>query len=171
LPNRLAWTVGPSGAETPVDARAPAPARQGRSPFRGLVLAALYAAALALAALLGYELGRWRHVRAAHVEGLANQLAVEDLAWAEADQSLYSSTLDGAMSEEERSRLEIQFSMAAPPTVRHRLLGVSLQPPDRALVTVGVEGARGPAGDPPWGREEVRAYHLVGRSWLRTDDP
>lgn len=166
MPSRLDWRVGAAGAAPLVpEPSGRAPARSARSLLARLVLVALYTLALLAAAVVGFQLGHWQDARAARAGGIVNQLLVEDLAWAQADRALFDSTLDPLRPEHRQALLQA-FARTAPRNVRHQLVDLSFQPPDRATITVRVEtGSRGPGVT---AREERRVYRLAGHSWLHS---
>lgn len=171
MPTRLDWRVGPTGDE-PVQAEprpTVLPQRRTRWPLT-LLLTAFYATALLAAATFGFQLGRWQEARVSNLGGIANQLALEDLAWAQADEDLYFSTLDPSAAATP-GRVQ-QFWALAPMVVRHEIVEVRFLPPDRAEARVRRSaGPLTPADAASPGDVELRFYRLVGQSWLRTDAP
>ena len=165
MPVSFRWTVGPAGAEAPLRPASPEiPPRTGSSTARRLVVATLYLGALAAAGLSGVMLGQRQFALAHNVEGISNQVAVEQLAWSEGDTALYASTLGPDLPAAQRERLLASFRSSAPRNLELSVLDVAFVASDRAEVTVEPR-AHGAAVSTAI---ERRQYRRVGASWLRS---
>lgn len=165
MPVSFRWTVGPAGAEAPLRPASPEiPPGAGSSPARRLVVAIVYLGALAAAGLSGVMLGQRQFALAHNVQGINNQVAVERLAWSEADSALYASTLGPDLPAVERERLLAAFRRSAPRNLDLSVLDVAFVAGDRAEVTVEPHAHGAPVST----AVERREYRRVGASWLRS---
>ncbi len=180
MPARLDWRIGPAGqqpagidplweaehAERPIghDPRAeagrPAPRRRARWP----VFALAYLLILGTAALVGFGLGRWSELYGSTRSRIENQLAIESLAWRDADAGLLASTLDPAAPDAWRREQIEDFPGLAPLPFRGRIRSIELVRPGLARVVVAVEF---PAGD----EDQTRYYRWAKGTWYRTPGP
>lgn len=171
MPTRLDWQVGRGEVEAAVadliaadPAATPTPSPVSKSGSRRGTWITVYVLALLGAGWIGFNIGRWQEMRAANTANLANQLAIESLAWHDRDANLFDSTLDPDAPETWRTTLQGLY--AASPTLDYqaRLTRVDLVRPDLAKATVEVveDGAT---------RVEDRLYRLLRGSWYRTPGP
>ena len=169
MPARLNWRVGPAGGRPEafdsgeiaawgrLDSDThPAPARRGLRWF-----VPLYLAILALAAGLGFALGRWSEARAEAWRGIEGQLTLERLARRDGDLGLFEATLDPQSPPAWRRVLVRAFRSG--PAGSDGIEIESLEPtaPDRVRVVVRV-------GSRPGRASEAREYRLFNGDWYRT---
>lgn len=183
MPTRLDWQVGPGGqgpepvdpalmppevAVTPTGARGgeaavPAPPRR-RSGARLPIFVAFYLLVLGTAALIGFGLGRWSELQSVTRRRIENQLAIESLAWRDADISLIESTLDPAAGADWRRREIESFRALAPLPFQTRIVSIELVNPRLARVVAAVE-------QPTRDAVETRFYRWADGIWYRTPGP
>jgi len=175
VPPRLDWQVGPPGQRPEafdpaalIDPGAPAaPAPNSAEPRRRArvpIIVALYLMVLAAAAVIGFGLGRWSELYSLARGRVENQLAIERLAWRDADVGLFASTLDPGAPEAWRRRLARDFATLAPLPFAARIDAIAFQTASLVRVEVAVEF---PLGDD----DEVRYYRWVNGNWYRTLAP
>lgn len=183
MPTRLDWQVGPGGqGPEPVDpalvtseieAR-PAGARRGVSPeparvrrrsgARLPIFVALYLLVLGTAALVGFGLGRWSELQGVTRRRIENQIAIESLAWRDADIGLIESTLDPAAPADWRRREIESFRVLSPLPFQARIVSIELLNPRLARVVAAVE-------QPTRDAVETRFYRWADGIWYRTAGP
>jgi hypothetical protein len=163
---RLDWRVGPG------DDAAPAvpgptrvlPARTERRLVLTPLLVALYLLALVCAGGIGYGLGRWSQAHTAIEAEVRRQLALETLAWREADTALLAATLDPEADPGwHAAQVARLLEAGARPDYAAAVEAVSPIGPGLVRVTVRL----GP--EPHW-RSEMRLYRALGTTWYRTPE-
>jgi hypothetical protein len=157
----LRWNLG--GAHEPPLTEAPEPVvvPRPRHAARLAVVSVLYVAALIGAAAVGFSIGRWSEARRANLGGIANQLAIETVAWQDGDASLYRTILDPDANAVWQAERLAAFEAAAPAEVEIDTLDIALTESDGADVAeVTVVVRQGPAE-----RVEHRRYRASGGSW------
>jgi hypothetical protein len=165
LPARLDWNVGQSEPEGPglddleqPGTSAPPP----RRPWRPSPLAFVaYVGALLVAGWLGFYLGRESVAKANYVLGLETALALEEMAWEDADLDLYMSTIDPEASGAWRDSEARRFKYNAPTEVDLELVTHEPSGENQALVRVRF-AIRGE------GFDETRPYRFLGDVWARS---
>lgn len=156
------WRLGQGGAPVGPEASAEVrPARARRPRWRAALLV-FYLGVLPVAALVGFVFGRQDEGRASLEAALEEQLAIEEMAWRDADRGLFSSTLAGSASPAWRRDRLLDFESAAPRAWRAELLETLLE---EELVRVRVE-----IETPDGARDEERVYVPEGGRWLRAED-
>jgi len=99
-------------------------------------MAAIYFGALLVAAAAGFGLGRYSESRGALLRGVRDQLAVEALAWRDADSGLYAASLDPDAPPDWRAVQLSTFTERAPMVWTGRIVDLV---PEGDLVLVEVE--------------------------------
>jgi len=121
----------------------------------------LYLLILGTAAAIGFGLGRWSELYGTTRQRIENQLAIESLAWRDADVGLLGSTLDPAAPPDWR-RVELErFRGLAPLPFRAEIRSIELQGPGLARVIVAIDLPIGAS-------EETRFYRWAEGVWVRT---
>ena len=160
---RLHWRVGPGDVEA-VAAPGPeriVPARPQRRVALTAPMVALYLAALACAGGVGFGLGRWSQARSAIAAEVNRQLALETVAYREADPGLLEPTLDPQANESWRAA-QLRALALAGPVPGYVVTLESVTPLGPALARVTVRSGPGP--DAP---RETRLYRASGSTWFR----
>lgn len=181
---RFRWNVGTdqashAGAVTAPDfVQSKAPRKTRFALTRGFI--ASYAFALLAAAGGGFGLGRWSEARGVVTYGVESGLAVEALAWSDADIGLFESRLDPHAPPEWRADTLANFAREAPQSWSARVVEMSI---DGETVTVSLEiessdegygqmedqrqGVGASAADGGTvSRQQVRRYRSIGGSWV-----
>jgi hypothetical protein len=164
---RLDWNLPPEPEAAPGAEAGGEPPEPTPGTWRPAVSAVLvYAAALVCAGFLGFRLGRLSVAREDVIRGVETALALEGIAWRDADLDLYLSTLDpeapkGWLDGEAR-----RFAAHAPQSYQGVLQKHTVLPGGR--VEVLIREVAGP--DPGPGFTAVRVYRLAGDAWVRTGD-
>lgn len=181
MPTRLDWQVGPGRqrpepvdpALMPLEVEAAVAGARGkaeptiarrRSGARLPIFVALYLLVLGTAALAGFGLGRWSELQSVTRRRIANQIAIESLAWRDADISLIESTLDPAAEADWRRREIESFRALAPLPFQARIVSIELLNPGLARVVAAVE-------QPTRDAVETRFYRWADGIWYRTAGP
>lgn len=172
---RLDWNLGaddPHGEALRLEDDVPdlttAPARTWR-PSAGALL--LYTFALVVAGFLGFRLGRYSVAEAEVTQGIETALAIEGIAWKNADLDLYLSTLDPNAEPGWLDRETRAFAQSAPADYRASVLRHAAADGNRVDVVIeeSVGGAPGEGPRPP-AFTSNRTYRFVGGAWVRTPD-
>jgi hypothetical protein len=169
LPTRLDWNVGANEPDA-LELAAPdeSPPSPVAPPWRpSLLTLAAYAGALVLAGILGFGLGRNSVSHAEITLGLETSLALEEMAWKEADLDLFLATLDPAADPKWRDREAQQFAANAPADVSLSLVSSEPSGEDRMLARVRWTDPGG-ASTRSASYDETRPYRFLGDVWVRS---
>lgn len=162
MPIHLNWHVGKDEAvgDPPAPATTEPRGHSARTRSLRAIVAALYIAALAVAAVVGFAFGRWNDVRSTLREDIESVVRLEALAWQDADIGLYESTLDPTDAAAYAEALR-EFARTAP--VDLELQVRSTRSLGERELCVEVERATQDAT-----RTELRKYVFDGRNWRRS---